>query len=77
MKKLLLLSALIFVTPAVAQPVNDVTLKVNKAELALIGKGLGQLPFNDVSGLFKKLQMQIAEQQKKTEKPVANPEPKK
>ena len=63
MKKLIL-AAMLFASPAMAQ---DVTLKVNNAELGLIGKGLGFLPFNDVAPLMNKLQGQVVEQQKAAE----------
>ena len=69
MKKLIL-AAILFASPAMAQ---DVTLHVNNAELGLIGKGLGTLPFNDVAPLMNKLQSQVVEQQKAAEKPVDKP----
>ena len=69
MKKLIL-AAMLFASPAMAQ---DVTLRVNNAELGLIGKGLGTLPFNDVAPLMNKLQSQVVEQQKAAEKPVDKP----
>jgi hypothetical protein len=69
MKKLLVI-ALLIASPAMAQ---DVTLKVNNAELGLIGKGLGTLPFNDVAPLMNKLQSQVVEQQKAPEKTVDKP----
>lgn len=87
MKKLAFFLFLVF-SPVMAQtvvsqsvPSQDVVLTVNQADLGLIGKGLGTLPYNDVTPLFAKLQGQIAEQQKKKEeadkKPVDNAQPNK
>lgn len=80
MKRLLLLSALLFVTPAMSQ---DVTLTVNQIELGLIGKGLNEIPFKEAAPLLNKLQQQVMEQNKakeaeakKAEKPVDNAKPK-
>lgn len=46
-----------------AQDVS-VTLTVNQADLALVSKGLGGLPFAEVAPLMNKLQGQVIEQQK-------------
>ena len=80
MKRLLLLSALLFVTPAMSQ---DVTLTVNQIELGLIGKGLNEIPFKEAAPLLNKLQQQVMEQNKakeaeakKAEKPGDNAKPK-
>lgn len=75
MKKLILIAALLS-SPAMAQ---DVTLTVNQAELQLVGKGLGKIPYDEVAPLMAKLQNQVATQsQPKVEpqKPVDNDKPK-
>jgi hypothetical protein len=74
MKKLLLAS-LLFATPSFAQDVQF-NLTVNNAEVVLIGKGLGSLPYNEVAQLMNKLQIQINHQQKPVTPPVAPVEPK-
>lgn len=55
-----------------AQPVAppEFTVKVSPAELDLIGKGLGKLPFEESAPLIQKLRQQIVEQQKPVEKPA-------
>lgn len=52
-----------------AQDVS-VTLTVNQADLALVSKGLGGLPFAEVAPLMNKLQAQVIEQQKAKAAPV-------
>jgi hypothetical protein len=55
--------------PANAQEVS-VTLTVNQADLALVSKGLGGLPFAEVAPLMNKLQTQVMEQQKAKAAPI-------
>lgn len=43
----------------------SVTLTVTQSELAVIGKALGKLPFEEVAGLFQKLQQQVSSAQAK------------
>lgn len=66
MRKWLLALALLLnhgLIEASAQDVS-VTLTVNQADLALVSKGLGALPFAEVAPLMNKLQAQVIEQQK-------------
>lgn len=49
--------------PAPGSAERNVTLTITPAEVALLGKGLGMLPYNEVAQLFAKLQGQIATQQ--------------
>lgn len=50
-------------------------LKVDAGDIALIGEGLGMLPYSKVAPLMSKLQTQINAQQAKAETPVAPPAP--
>ena len=43
---------------------NTVTLTVNQADLAVLSKGLGSLPYAEVAQLIAKLQNQVIEQGK-------------
>lgn len=69
MKINLLMAGLIFLaTPmpvqAQGQQPSEFTIKIAPAELDLIGKGLGKLPFEDVAPLIQKLRQQVMDQQK-------------
>lgn len=75
MKRYLLALALLLnhgLVEARAQDVS-VTLTVNHADLALVSKGLGALPFAEVAPLMNKLQTQVIEQQKAKASPVVAP----
>lgn len=48
--------------PAVQQPV-EYTIKLTAAEVDIVGKGLGLLPYQDVALIIQKLRQQIVEQQ--------------
>jgi len=78
MKRWLLALALLanhwMLLPANAQEVS-VTLTVNQADLALVSKGLGGLPFAEVAPLMNKLQTQVMEQQKAKAAPVPQGSP--
>ena len=43
---------------------NTVTLTVNQADLGIISKGLGSLPYVEVAALMAKLQNQVIDQGK-------------
>ena len=64
----------VITTPAFAQQPPSETLydlKVTVADINVIAKGLGTLPYAEVAPLMNKLQIQINQQQK----PVAVPAP--
>lgn len=69
MKKLIwpVAFVLAFVVPTYAQQVQEMTLKVTPADVEVIGRALGKLPFDDVAQLIQKLRAQILEQQKPVE----------
>ncbi len=68
---------LVVVSPVQAQQPQEFSLKVTPAEVDLIGKGLGSMPFNDVAPLINKLRAQVMEQQKLVEQKPTATEPKK
>lgn len=68
MKKLtLIVAALLMPTIAAAQSDPEVSLKVNNADVAIIGEALGLMPYTKVAPLINKLQVQIQQQQKPVE----------
>ena len=50
-----------------AQAPSEYSLKVSPAEVDLIGKAIGFLPYNDAFPLINKLRQQVFEQQPKSE----------
>lgn len=74
MKKLLWISACLvaFASPVEAQqtPPKEYNLKVTTADLELMGKALGKLPFDDVFALMQSLRSQVINQQQEANKPV-------
>ena len=79
MRKWLLALALLLNHGLIADRANaqdvSVTLTVNQADLALVAKALGALPFAEVAPLMNKLQQQVTEQQKAKVAPVVPVEP--
>lgn len=56
-----------------AQPVQqpqEYTIKLTAAEVDIVGKGLGLLPYQDVALIIQKLRQQIVDQQLVATKPV-------
>lgn len=76
MKKLLLLSAVIFPLSALAQePPKVYNLSLGESEIITIAQALGQRPYSEVAGLLSKIQSQVDAQTKKPESPAeAKPE---
>lgn len=67
-KYLLVAFVLVWATPSIAQAPAEYNFKLTPADVELIGKALGKLPYEDVAVLFQKLRQQAAEQQQpKTE----------
>ena len=70
--KLIFIGCLIVATPVMAQeasqsassPPVEYTLKITPQELDLLGKALGNQPYNDVAPLLQKLRSQFVEQNK-------------
>jgi len=73
MKKLIVIACLL-PTLAYSQPVQqptEYTIKLTAAEVDIVGKGLGLLPYQDVALIIQKLREQIVAQQSATAvKPV-------
>lgn len=55
-------AAIAIPTLANAQAPAEFNLKVTNDDVAIIGKGLGRLPFDDVAPLIQKLREQITSQ---------------
>ncbi len=78
-----ILAAMLLSSTAYAQSASvpnvsaqEFTIKLNGAELDVIGKGLGTQPFNDVAPLLQKLREQVQAQQPKPEQKPVNEVPK-
>ncbi len=56
------LSVAPIITPAIAQP-QEYTIKLTTAEVDIVGRSLGKLPYEDVALLIQKLREQIVSQQ--------------
>lgn len=66
MKKILIIACCVLPTLACSQPVQqpvEYTIKLTAAEVDIVGKGLGLLPYQDVALIIQKLRQQIVDQQ--------------
>ena len=72
MKRLAIAVLMLSPTLALAQQPtpSEYILKVKPAQLDVIGKGLGRLPYEEVAELMQSLRQQVVEQQMKVNKPV-------
>ena len=61
---------LAFAVPTIAQQ-QEFNLKVAAADIDVIGRALGKMPFDEVAALMQKLQMQI-QQQRQVQAPAAD-----